>query len=65
MGPGIQYWGTYSAVSLDPSDNRGAAAWVVNEDILANDLWGSRISRISLPVANGAAAAINSLLLLD
>ena len=53
------------AVSLDPADPRGATAWVVNEYILTNDLWGSRIGRISLPSRIGAMPAINSLLLLD
>ncbi len=65
LGPYIQQWGTYSAVSLDPADPRGATAWIVNEHVLTNDLWGSRIGRISLPARNDANTAINSLLLLD
>jgi hypothetical protein len=65
LGPSIQQWGTYSAVSLDPADPRGATAWIVNEYVLTHDLWGSRIGRISLPSRNGAIPAINSLLLLD
>jgi hypothetical protein len=64
--PYVQRWGDYSAVSLDPSDPSGATAWVVNEYVLTNNLWGSRIGRISLPVRNGATPpAINLLLLLD
>ncbi|MCX5890664.1 MAG: hypothetical protein NTY36_14645 [Deltaproteobacteria bacterium] len=65
LGPSLQQWGTYSAVCLDPTDPRGATAWIVNEYVLTNDLWGSRIGRISLPAQNGATPAINSLLLLD
>ena len=34
-------WGDYSAVTLDPRNNR--RAWLVNEDILTNHDWGSRI----------------------
>jgi len=33
-------WGDYSAVSLDPLDNR--RAWIVNEKINAPAVWGSR-----------------------
>lgn len=64
--PLVQRWGDYSAVSLDPSDPTGATAWIVNEYVLTNDLWGSRIGSISLPVPRaGANPAINLLLLLD
>ncbi|MFZ5452884.1 MAG: hypothetical protein ACOZF2_13590 [Thermodesulfobacteriota bacterium] len=63
--PYVQRWGDYSAVSLDPADPKGTTAWVVNEYVLTNDLWGSRIGRISLPAPNRALPAINSLLLLD
>ncbi len=63
--PSVQRWGDYSAISLDPSDPKGATAWIVNEYVLTNDLWGSRIGSISLPAPNGATPAINSLLLLD
>lgn len=65
LDPSVQRWGGYSSVSLDPADPRGATAWIVNEYVLTNDLWGSRIGRISLPLRNGATPAINSLLLLD
>jgi hypothetical protein len=41
---GIQRWGDYSAVTLDPSN--GANAWLVNEKINTNSLWGSRIITI-------------------
>jgi hypothetical protein len=52
LGPGIAAftsptwsngprWGDYSAVTLDPRNAR--RAWVVNETILANRNWGSRI----------------------
>lgn len=34
-------WGDYSAVTVDPRNAR--RAWLVNEDILANHDWGSRI----------------------
>lgn len=52
LGPGIAAftsptwfgggrWGDYSAVTVDPRNNR--RAWLVNEDILSNHDWGSRI----------------------
>ncbi|MHB8069279.1 MAG: hypothetical protein ACYDIC_15415 [Desulfobaccales bacterium] len=64
--PSLQRWGNYSAVSLDPSDPSGASAWIVNEYVLTNNLWGSRIGRISLPGRNGVVnPAINLLLLLN
>jgi hypothetical protein len=34
-------WGDYSAVTVDPRNTR--RAWLVNEDILRNHDWGSRI----------------------
>ncbi|MCF6157017.1 MAG: hypothetical protein E3K32_00270 [wastewater metagenome] len=48
---GVQRWGDYSAVSLDPlaisSDNgKNRHAWIVNEKIDTPDTWGSRIGRI-------------------
>lgn len=61
----VQRWGDYSAVCLDPADPKGATAWVVNERILSNTNWGSRIGQIGLPAQNGPLPAINLLLLLD
>lgn len=61
----VQRWGNHSAVSLDPSDPRGATAWIVNEYVLSNSLWGSRIGRINLPAQNRVIPAINFLLLLN
>jgi hypothetical protein len=43
-GFGIQRWGDYSAVTLDPSNQ--ATAWLVNEKINSSSLWGSRIITI-------------------
>ena len=43
-GFGIQRWGDYSAVTLDPSNE--ATAWLVNEKINSSSLWGSRIITI-------------------
>jgi hypothetical protein len=49
---GVQRWGDYSAVSLDPSLGVTAGcganrrAWIVNEKINAAAVWGSRIGRI-------------------
>ncbi len=43
-------WGDYSAVSLDPADPSGATAWIINEKILTNTTWGTRIGSIRLPV---------------
>jgi hypothetical protein len=37
-------WGDYSAVTLDPSDPDGA--FLVNEYIIGNTMWGSRIAQI-------------------
>jgi hypothetical protein len=41
---GTQRWGDYSAVTLDPAN--GATAWLVNEKINSNSIWGSRIITI-------------------
>jgi len=41
---GTQRWGDYSAVTLDPSNE--ANAWLVNEKINNNSIWGSRIITI-------------------
>jgi len=43
-GFGIQRWGDYSAVTLDPSNE--ATAWLVNEKINSSSIWGSRIITI-------------------
>jgi hypothetical protein len=37
-------WGDYSAVTVDPSNS--AQAWLVNESINTNTVWGSRIGRV-------------------
>jgi hypothetical protein len=37
-------WGDYSAITLDPSDPDGA--FLVNEYIIGNTMWGSRIAQI-------------------
>lgn len=37
-------WGDYSAVTVDPSNP--AQAWLVNEKINANTVWGSRIGSV-------------------
>lgn len=47
--PGVQRWGDYSAVSLDPTNSGCGAnrrAWIVNETIPVAATWGSRIARI-------------------
>lgn len=41
---GMQRWGDYSAVTVDPLDDR--RAWLVNEKIDANQDWGSHIGNI-------------------
>jgi hypothetical protein len=52
FSPGVQRWGDYSAVSLDPSPGSTAGctaqrrAWLVNERINSSTAWGSRIARI-------------------
>lgn len=43
---GVQRWGDYSAVSIDPSPANQLRAWIVNEKINTNTAWGSRIARI-------------------
>jgi hypothetical protein len=43
-GFGIQRWGDYSAVTLDPANQ--AIAWLVNEKINSSSIWGSRIITI-------------------
>jgi hypothetical protein len=63
--PFVQRWGDYAAVSLDPADPKGATAWIVNEYVLTDHSWGSRIGSVSLPARNRAIPAVNSLLLLD
>lgn len=60
-----QRWGDYSAVSLDPADPRGLTAWIVNERILSNTVWGSRIGRISLPPYDSGLPAVYFLLFSD
>ena len=43
-------WGDYSAVSIDPQTYTGCSAgnraWIVNEKINSNTIWGTRIARI-------------------
>ena len=47
-------WGDYSAVTLDPTAysitggtcDAGRRAWIVNEKIDSQTIWGSRIGRI-------------------
>lgn len=41
---GLQRWGDYSAVTVDPSNTR--QAWLVNEKIDSAATWGSRIGAI-------------------
>lgn len=41
---GMQRWGDYSAVTVDPLNDR--QAWLVNEKIDANQDWGSHIGNI-------------------
>lgn len=43
---GVQRWGDYSAVSIDPSPANQLRAWIVNEKINSSSAWGSRIARI-------------------
>jgi hypothetical protein len=47
--PGCR-WGDYSAVSIDPQVYPGCSAgdraWIVNEKINSNTIWGTRIARI-------------------
>jgi hypothetical protein len=41
---GLQRWGDYSAVTVDPSNSR--QAWIVNEKIDSATTWGSRIGAV-------------------
>ncbi len=41
---GLQRWGDYSAVTIDPANN--AQAWIVNEKINSAAVWGSGIGAI-------------------
>ena len=41
---GMQRWGDYSAVTVDPSNAN--SAWLVNEKINNTSNWGSRIIKI-------------------
>lgn len=43
---GMQRWGDYSAVTLDPADSR--QAWLVNEKTNDANTWGSQIGAVSL-----------------
>lgn len=43
---GLQRWGDYSAVTIDPANQ--AEAWVVNEKVDSATTWGSRIGAIGL-----------------
>ncbi|MCA1707136.1 MAG: hypothetical protein LC808_29265 [Actinobacteria bacterium] len=42
---GLQRWGDYSAVTIDPTNPR--QAWFVNEKVNDSDTWGSRIGEVS------------------
>jgi len=42
---GVQRWGDYSQVSLDPLN--GASAFIINEKINSTSIWGTRIGQIS------------------
>ena len=44
-GLGVQRWGDYSAVTVDPADS--FTGWIVNEKINSTSQWGSRIGKIS------------------
>lgn len=48
--PNVQRWGDYSAVTLDPEATAaclpGRRAWLVNEEVVNANTWGSRIGRI-------------------
>jgi len=41
---GLQRWGDYSAVTVDPLNAN--IAWLVNEKINSNSIWGSRIIKV-------------------
>jgi hypothetical protein len=44
---GVEPWGQYSAVTIDPLFTNNA--WLVNEKIISGSVWGSQIARISFP----------------
>ena len=44
---GVQRWGDYSAISLDPSWPK--AAWMVNEKINSTTTWGTRFGAVTFP----------------
>jgi len=44
FGLNPERWGDYSAVTIDPLD--ATKAWVVNQTILKNTVWSSRIGRV-------------------
>jgi hypothetical protein len=44
-GGATQRWGDYSAVTVDPKSP--LQAWIVNEDIIDTNHWGSRVGHIS------------------
>lgn len=44
---GLQRWGDYSAVTIDPSN--ASDAWLVNEKVNSPAVWGSRIGKIRIP----------------
>jgi hypothetical protein len=46
---GFQRWGDYSQVSIDPSDQTGATAWVVNEYILNKSNWATEFGKVHNP----------------
>ncbi len=41
---GLQRWGDYSAVSMDPT--YGSTAWVIDQDVVTSSIWGTRLVRI-------------------
>lgn len=43
-GTGPERWGDYSAVTVDPLN--ALRAWVINEKLNSNTVWGTRIGRI-------------------
>jgi hypothetical protein len=44
---GVEPWGNYSAVTIDPLFSNNA--WLVNEKINSGSVWGSQIARITFP----------------
>lgn len=63
-GSGVQRWGDYSAVTIDPADPTGLTAWIINERILTATTWGNRIGSIKLP-ARRSLQGVYLLLLLE